>query len=178
MIVGNMQIASEMKQLYTGLKEGAKGLWARLFGKSEDAVKCVGFDIDDYWTEKLSEDGKTYQEKATDRVNRRSLYARKGVRGCDKLHWSKPHETLQWGVVDEVVFVNQPVEDQGKLVPTMPAGVRMYGGTICGTTTLTTKTDQTRCFQYVGAVCVRAHVYVGGCTCVCVRARGGLRHVH
>ena len=154
MVIGDMEIASTSTKVAKGMlekvkavKDGAKALiskvnpWGENEPKNEDgSSKCVGLSMDKRW-------GST---KATGATGGES----DGVQGCDDKFWHKPHTSngersyLEWGVVDEAVFVNQPVGDGGRLVPTVDAGVQMYGGTICGTSSPTEKAGETRCFQY------------------------------
>ena len=157
MVIGDMGIASESKMAAVAVGKAAgkvvsfaKGMvgkvksaagsvigkkWDTDSLKRDDGVECVPLDIATIW--------KGSGTPASD-----------GVQGCDNNFWHKPHTSyggrseLEWGVVDEAVFVNQPVGDGGRLVPTVDAGVQMYGGTICGTSSPSEKAGETRCFQY------------------------------
>ena len=124
-------------------------------GKGEEEEKCFNVNLN-FWNkgvEKKKDAKETF-----------------GVRECDDNFWGTqkfvalPQEKrdfdMEWGVVDESVFVNQPVDGGGTLVPVVEAGVRMYGGTICGTLMSEAKTE---CFQYVGRRC---GVRVRACICV------------
>ena len=142
MVIGDMGIASELKKGLVKLGRAASWLkrkvgsaigkvnpWNKDSLKRDDGVKCVPLEIAQKW-------------KGS------GTPADRGVQGCDNDFWHNPHSGLEWGVVDEAVFVNQPVGDGGRLVPTVDAGVQMYGGTICGTSSPSEKAGETRCFQY------------------------------
>ena len=149
-----MQIASTSTQVVKGIKEKlestAKSVmgaiskinpWGENEPKNEDgSSKCVGLSMDKRWR----------SAKTTGATGGES----DGVQGCDGNFWHEPHTSngdrseLEWGVVDEAVFVNQPVGDGGRLVTNVPINTQMYGGTICGTSSATEKASETRCFQY------------------------------
>ena len=146
------------KVVTAGLKAAGRGMKS-LVGREveEEEEKCVDVNLNFWKANKDVEKKKDAKETF-------------GVRECDDNFWGTqkfvalPQEKrdfdMEWGVVDESVFVNQPVDGGGTLVPVVEAGVRMYGGTICGTLMSEAKTE---CFQYVGRRC---GVRVRACICV------------